>query len=70
MKHMGEDGDMEAKQKMDAIAQELKEKEEESADVEALNQTLIIMERKTNDELQDARKELITVCHPPPCFFI
>ncbi|KAE8039064.1 hypothetical protein FH972_011512 [Carpinus fangiana] len=60
MKHMGEDGDMEAKQKMDAIAQELKEKEEESADVEALNQTLIIMERKTNDELQDARKELIT----------
>jgi hypothetical protein len=70
MKHMGEDGDMEAKQKMDAIAQELKEKEEESADVEALNQTLIIMERKTNDELQDARKELITVCHLPPCFFI
>lgn len=66
MKHMGEDGDMEAKKKMDAIAEDLKVKEEELDDTEALNQALIIQERKTNDELQEARKELITVCHPPP----
>lgn len=66
MKHMGEDGDMEAKKKMDAIAEDLKVKEEELDDTEALNQALIIQERKTNDELQEARKGLITVCHPPP----
>ncbi|XP_024927008.3 factor of DNA methylation 4 isoform X1 [Ziziphus jujuba] len=57
MKHMDED--MEIKKKMDEIEENLKEKIEELDGVEALNQALIVKERKTNDELQEARKELI-----------
>jgi len=30
-------------------------------DLEALNQTLVVKERMTNDEIQDAKNELITV---------
>lgn len=61
MKHMGENGDMDMKIKMDEIQEELKEKEEELDDLEALNQALVVKERKSNDELQEARKELISV---------
>ena len=61
VKHMGEDGDMDMKIKMDKIQEELKEKEEELESLEALNQTLVVKERKSNDELQEARKELISV---------
>lgn len=61
MKHMGEDGDMEVKKNMDAIKEDLKEKEEELESMEALQQALVIKERKSNDELQEARKELISV---------
>ncbi|RVW66153.1 hypothetical protein CK203_007403 [Vitis vinifera] len=46
--------------KMDDIQEELKEKEEELDDLEALNQALVVKERKSNDELQEARKELIS----------
>ncbi|XP_040992286.1 factor of DNA methylation 4-like [Juglans microcarpa x Juglans regia] len=59
MKHMGDDGDFEMKKKMDQIIEDLNEKEEELDHMEQLNQTLIIKERKTNDEVQEARKELI-----------
>ncbi|XP_022755771.1 factor of DNA methylation 4 isoform X2 [Durio zibethinus] len=59
MQHMERDGDAEGKRKMEAIQGELQEKEEEMGDLEDLNQALIIKERKSNDELQDARKELI-----------
>ncbi|KAH9702107.1 protein involved in de novo 2 [Citrus sinensis] len=59
MKHMGDDGDIEVLQKMETVLKDLREKEGELDDLEALNQTLIIRERKSNDELQDARKELI-----------
>ncbi|GAA0175003.1 endoribonuclease [Lithospermum erythrorhizon] len=59
MRHMSEEGDMETKQRMESIKEELKDKEEELESFEDLNQALIIKERKTNDELQDARKELI-----------
>ena len=62
MEHMSEDGDMEVKRKMDAIREDLMEKEEELEGSEALQQALVIKERKSNDELQDARKELIMVC--------
>jgi len=61
MKHIGE-GDHEEKKKMDAIKEELEEKEDELEGLEELQQTLVVKERKTNDELQDARKELIRVC--------
>ncbi|KAG7019188.1 Factor of DNA methylation 4, partial [Cucurbita argyrosperma subsp. argyrosperma] len=61
MKHMGEDGDDDAKKKMDQIQQDLNEKEEEFEYFQNINQNLIIKERRTNDEVQDARKELIHV---------
>lgn len=61
MKHMEDDEDSEVLQKMDKLIKDMREKEGELEDLEALNQTLIIRERKSNDELQDARKELISV---------
>lgn len=60
MKHMGAEEDAALKKKMNEMDEELKEKIEEMEDLEALNQTLIVKERETNDELQHARKELIT----------
>ncbi|KAJ6317670.1 hypothetical protein OIU76_013252 [Salix suchowensis] len=60
MKHMEDDGDVEVLRKMDAIIKKLIEKEGELNDLDALNQTLIVRERKSNDELQEARKELIS----------
>ena len=74
MQHMEEVEDSEMKTKMEKIQKELEEKEEELDGLEDLNQTLIVQERKCNDELQDARKELIKVslfllyicvCHLP-----
>lgn len=62
MKHMGAEEDAALKKKINEMDEELKEKIEEMEDLEALNQTLIVKERETNDELQHARKELITVC--------
>ncbi|KAB1217858.1 hypothetical protein CJ030_MR3G014732 [Morella rubra] len=62
MKHIGDDGDdgdVEVLENIDAILKQLREKEGELGDLESLNQTLIVMERKSNDELQEARKELI-----------
>ncbi|KAF8396789.1 hypothetical protein HHK36_018422 [Tetracentron sinense] len=60
MKHMGGDEDLEVKKKMEEMSEELKDKEGELEGLEDLNQALIVKERKSNDELQDARKELIT----------
>lgn len=60
MDHM-RDEDMEVKKKMDTVRQELMEKEEELDILESLNQTLIVKERMNNDEVQGARKELISV---------
>lgn len=61
MKHMEDDEDVDLKQKMNEIEESLKEKEKQMEVNEKLNQALIVQERKTNDELQDARKELIKV---------
>ncbi|KAL9171005.1 hypothetical protein ABFS82_04G182000 [Erythranthe guttata] len=61
MKHMADEGDMEEKKKLESIEEELQEKEEELDGVGSLNQALIIKERNTNDELQEARKQLIEV---------
>ncbi|XP_022155126.1 factor of DNA methylation 4-like [Momordica charantia] len=60
MKHMNEDDD-DAKREMDQIQQDLDEKEEEFEYYQNINQNLIIKERRTNDEVQEARKELINV---------
>ncbi|XWS74963.1 hypothetical protein CRYUN_Cryun01aG0043900 [Craigia yunnanensis] len=59
IRHMGDEDDIEVLKKMEASLKELREKEGELEDLEALNQTLIVRERKSNDELQEARKELI-----------
>ncbi|KAF9589247.1 hypothetical protein IFM89_021239 [Coptis chinensis] len=59
MEHMGGDEDVEVKEKVKEMIQSLEEKEGELEDLEALNQALIVKERKSNDELQEARKELI-----------
>ncbi|KAK7826636.1 protein involved in de novo 2 [Quercus suber] len=61
MKHMGDDADVEILEKVDTILKQLRDKEGELEDLEALNQTLILTERKSNDELQEARKELVNV---------
>lgn len=59
MKHVSEDGNLEDKRKMETIEKDLKDKEEDLEQMEALNQALIVKERQSNDELQEARKELI-----------
>ncbi|KAL6123697.1 hypothetical protein ACLB2K_076216 [Fragaria x ananassa] len=59
VRSMGDDGDAEVLEKVDKMLKGLSEKENELEDLEALNQTLIVKERKSNDELQEARKELI-----------
>lgn len=59
MKHIRTGGDKEVDDKLVAIQVELKEKEEELQDLEMLSQALIVKERKSNDELQEARKELV-----------
>ncbi|OVA16517.1 putative domain XH [Macleaya cordata] len=60
LKHMGGgDEDVAFKKKIDEMCKNLEEKEGELEDLEDLNQTLIVKERKSNDELQEARKELI-----------
>ncbi|KAJ1396778.1 putative domain XH [Sesbania bispinosa] len=42
-----------------ALHMDIREKEQSLQDLDALNQTLIIKERELNDELQEARRELI-----------
>jgi predicted nuclease with TOPRIM domain len=61
LKDFGDEEDEELIEKLDALQKDLKEKEELLKDLEDLNQTLVVMGRKSNDELQDARKELIKV---------
>ncbi|KAL5973330.1 hypothetical protein ACLOJK_029980 [Asimina triloba] len=55
-----EESDDSAKSKVIEMMKELEDKEAEKEDLEDLNQTLLIKERKSNDELQEARKELIS----------
>ncbi|CAA3005157.1 INVOLVED IN DE NOVO 2 [Olea europaea subsp. europaea] len=59
MRHVEGEGNLEVLKKVDSLHTSLREKEGELEDLLALNQTLIVQERNSNDELQDARKELI-----------
>ncbi|XP_020252533.1 factor of DNA methylation 1-like isoform X2 [Asparagus officinalis] len=59
MKHMGDEEDAALKKKVNEMDEELKDKVEEMEALEDLNQTLVVKERRANDELQEARKELI-----------
>jgi hypothetical protein len=61
LKHIEDDDDVEVLKRVDDLHMGLREKEQALQDLESLNQTLIIKERKSNDELQEARKELINV---------
>ncbi|XVF68777.1 hypothetical protein PTKIN_Ptkin11bG0028500 [Pterospermum kingtungense] len=54
LQHMGGDGYTKMERKMEAMQEEIKDKEKELGDLEELQQTLIVNERKCNDELQDA----------------
>lgn len=63
MKHMPGDEDSALKNKIDELSEELQEKMDELDAMESLNQTLVIKERKSNTEMQDARKELENVCY-------
>ncbi|KAF7843193.1 factor of DNA methylation 1-like [Senna tora] len=57
MKHLGDDDAVQKKIK--EMNDELAEKVENLDDMEQTNQHLIVKERQSNDELQEARKELI-----------
>ncbi|KAI9089491.1 hypothetical protein K1719_029096 [Acacia pycnantha] len=56
-KHLGDDDAVQKKIK--EMNDELESKEVELDDTESMNQALITKERQSNDELQEARKELI-----------
>ncbi|KAL1817206.1 hypothetical protein ACET3Z_019780 [Daucus carota] len=60
MRPISDGGDAEAQKKMESLEENLKEKEEDLESLEELNQALIVKEKKASDELQDARKELIS----------
>ncbi|CAI8589308.1 unnamed protein product [Vicia faba] len=66
MKHMENDGEFDVLDKMYALHRDLREKERSLRDMDALNQKLIAKERKSNDEVQEARKELITTIKEMP----
>ncbi|XP_027907732.1 factor of DNA methylation 1-like isoform X1 [Vigna unguiculata] len=59
MKHLGDEDDTAVQKKIKEMNDELQEKIENLECVESMNQTLIVKERQSNDELQEARKELI-----------
>ena|ERR1044072_5379624 len=62
LKHIKDDEDAVAPNKVDALHKDLREKEESlQGIVDALNQAPIVSERKSNIELQEARKELVDV---------
>ncbi|XP_016175482.1 factor of DNA methylation 1 [Arachis ipaensis] len=59
MRHLGDADDAAIQKKMKEMSDELQEKVENLDSMESMNQTLIIKERQSNDELQQARKALI-----------
>lgn len=61
MKHMADEEDMEEKKKLEVIEEELRDKEEELEGLETLNSNLIVKELRANQEIQEARKQLIAV---------
>lgn len=59
MKHLRKDAAVQSEMK--EMNDKLEEKMEEMGDLENLNRIILIKERQSNDELQEARKELIDV---------
>lgn len=60
MNQMGEE-DLQLKKKLEKMTEELEEKRDELEGLTDFNTALVVKERQTNDELQGARKALITV---------
>lgn len=56
------DGGTEIVNKVETFLRDLSEKEGELAHVNKFNQDLVVRERKSNDELQEGRRALISVC--------
>ena len=61
IKHVPDEDDLEVMKRVDDMMKDLRDKEEQLDGVEALNQALIVKERRSNEELVEARKELINV---------
>ena len=61
MRHIKYEGGVEVLDEVDLILKAMREKERELGDLEAINHSLVVQERMRNDELQDARKELVNV---------
>ncbi|KAH9715741.1 factor of DNA methylation 1 [Citrus sinensis] len=59
MKHLGDEDDAAVQKKMKEMNDELESKIDDLDEMESLNKTLIAKERQSNDELQEARRELI-----------
>ncbi|XVF20041.1 hypothetical protein REPUB_Repub11eG0164000 [Reevesia pubescens] len=59
MQHIEGDEDTEMKRKMEAMPEELKDKEEKLDGLFDINKALTVKELNSNDELQGAQKELI-----------
>ncbi|MFS7950912.1 hypothetical protein Hanom_Chr07g00588771 [Helianthus anomalus] len=58
---MADEDDTAVQGQIKKLNDELEAKVEEMGDLEDMNQTLVVKERESNDELQEARKELIKV---------
>lgn len=57
----GGNNDCKIQKKMDGVNQEQADKDEEIENLESLNRVLIVKAQTSNNELQEARKELINV---------
>ena len=69
MKHLGDDAAVQNQIK--EMNEKLEQKVDEMSDLEDLNKTLVRKERESNDELQEARKELIAVLFLScSCYFV
>lgn len=70
MKHLEDQDDEGVQQKMKEMGDDLDQKVEDLNDLQELNRTLVTKERESNDELQEARKELISVMFFPILYFV
>ncbi|KAJ0794913.1 hypothetical protein HanPI659440_Chr04g0144411 [Helianthus annuus] len=61
IKLMADEDDTAVQGQIKKLKDELEAKVEEMGDLEDMNQTLVVKERESNDELQEAHKELIKV---------
>ena len=61
MKHLGDEDDAAVQEKITKMNNELEINMEEMENMENLNQTHLVKECQSNDELKEVRKELIKV---------